>query len=185
MLKAIAMGTSLLAFSTLGLASEISSTFTDKDMQQQGSSYELNLAASGLTSAAVIDVHLEISGLGALSSGQQPVCTQWQGLECTGAYENVLHSELLHEASLSLSCDDQLLYEDRKSYSEFTNEELSSADSSLSFDISLVKLNPITCQSVKLHVTTLSGESDAQIKGSMNLKNTTTGSESVKYEVIQ
>ncbi|CAM4061682.1 hypothetical protein [Pseudoalteromonas byunsanensis] len=185
MLKAIAMGTSLLAFSTLGLASEISNTFTDADMLQQGNSYELNLAASGLTSASVIELNLVISGQGALSSGQQPACTQWQGLQCMGGYENTSQSEVLHEVNIAVTCDDQPLYEDRKSYSEYTNEILTSADSTLAFDVSLVKLTPVTCQLVKLNVSTLSGEPMAKIQGSITLKNNTSKPSASYYEVIQ
>ncbi|WP_105166991.1 hypothetical protein [Pseudoalteromonas sp. T1lg23B] len=184
MLKAIAMSTSLLAFSTMGLASELSSTFTNADMLQQGNGYELVLAASGLTSATVLELDLTVSGQGDLVSGEQPVCTQWQGFECVGSYPQTFSSELLHEVSLTVSCDDQLLYEDRKNNSEFTNEVLSSTDSTVSFDVALVKLNPVTCQSVKLNVTTLSGTSEAKINGSINLKNTTSGSEPTKYEVV-
>lgn len=185
MLKAIAMSSSILVFSAIGSTAEVNTAFSKADMLQQEKNYELMIDTSSVVSASVIELQLAVSGLGDLRTADDSVCTQWQGADCSGSYENIFSSELLYEVSISINCDDELLYKERKNYSEFTNEQLSTADSSLSFDISLFKLSSVECQSVRVNIATLgSGETD-MIRGSFRLGNSTSGTGSLNYEVIQ
>lgn len=185
MLKAIVISSSMLVFSAISSAAEVNKAFSEADMLQQEKNYELVIDTSSVASASVIELQLAVSGSGDLRVANHSVCTQWQRDGCSGSYENIFSSELLYEVSISINCDDDLLYKERKNYSEFTNEQLSTANSSLSFDVNLVKLSSVECQSVRLNIATLGfGETD-MIRGSFRLGGSTSGTRSLNYEVIQ
>ncbi|ATC96220.1 hypothetical protein [Pseudoalteromonas tunicata] len=181
----IIMSTGLLAVSTMSFASEVSQVFSDQDMQQQGDSYELTIYPTVLTNAAVIELNLNMQSKGKLTSEMQSVCTQWQGELCTGPNKDIWYSEFLHEVNLTLHCDDKILYQERKNNSEFTNEEITNLNSSISFNKNLITVNPVSCSAIKLNLQTFHGDKTAIIEGSISLKNSTSDSINSNYELVK
>ncbi|MBB1384954.1 hypothetical protein H5119_05235 [Pseudoalteromonas sp. SG45-5] len=181
----IIISVGLLTANSMSFASEIGQVFSNVDMEQQDNRYELVLYPKQFESAAVVDLKLDVQGNGELMSQMQPVCTQWQENTCTGSYKDILHNEFLHEVDVALYCDDELLYQERKNNSEFTNEEISSLSSHLSFNKSLVKTNSLSCNEVKLTIQTMHGDNDANIQGRINLLNSTSGLSNENYELLK
>jgi len=149
-----------------------SQTFQLTDFSQNGQQYRLTLnpaLSKALTQPVVVRLQAKLNGEGKSSASQSAECSYWQQGACLGQTRPVNKQLYQFELGVKLSCSSREVLDKTLFDGEYTDEALSTNQSTLNLDEASVVLKPSDCNQLTLVLDPLQVQSLQGFSGQLDV----------------